>query len=179
MGEGYNLFATLENLPYNIIEHLFTNSDAEIIWKLLKYTTADAWTKDNLTTSEKAALVYNGEDISDSYCVFRDSYADDGTSEQKTFLRVYVHSAIPENRTTGLVNICFEVYSHPKINHLDNYKQRVDMIIQALLKIFQEANIGGSGFFFFDADRSYQNMIKPITSKTYKGKILIMGVNMF
>lgn len=168
----------MQDLPYNVISHLFTNTDAEIIWKLLKYPTRDAWGEADLTHDQKAALVYSGQDISTDYCVFTDSYTDDGTSEQKTFLRIYVHGIHPENRTTGYINICFEVYAHPKISHLDNNKQRVDMIMQALLKIFQDADIGGAGHFFFDSERSPQNLMKGIASKTYKGKALIMSVNM-
>jgi hypothetical protein len=178
MSEAYNVYQGLDSIPYKVIEHLFLNQEADIIWKLLKYNSSDAWSKPTLTPSEKAGLVYNGEEISTPYCVFRDSFSDDGTSEQKTFLRIYTHTIIPESRTTGIVNLCFEVYTHTKINHLSNYKQRVDMIIQALLKVFQDSEIGGAGSFYFNADRSYLNSIKIIASKFYQGKSLIMGVNM-
>lgn len=178
MSETYNLFEGMDLLPYTIISHLFTNSDAEIIWKLLKYTTADAAAQANLTSAEKRALVYNGEEDSTPFSVFRDCYMDDGTSDQKTFLRVYTFSAVPENRTVGFINICFEVYTHPKISHLQNNKTRTDMIIQALLKVFNGSTVGGAGAFFFDADRSPTNMIKTLAYRTYQGKALIMGLNM-
>jgi hypothetical protein len=48
------------------------------------------------------------------------------------------------------------VFSHYKINHLSNYKTRVDYMVEQLLGTFNGANIGGIGLMSFDkmADQS-------------------------
>ena len=55
--EEYATYENMTNISYKIIEHLMTNPDAEIIWKLLKYNDADAYSRPNLTLEEKAALI--------------------------------------------------------------------------------------------------------------------------
>lgn len=174
---AYNKYTILTDLPYNVVTHLFTNDKAEIIWKLLKYNDSDAWMKPDLTQDEKAALVYNGELNDAGYCIFRDQSSDDGQDTQKTFLRIFVNGVIPSGRTVGIANISFEVLSHSKITHLSNYQQRVDVIIKTLLDIFNGEYIGGLGQFFFNADKSSADMIKTISKKYYKGKELIMSLN--
>ena len=85
-------YATYSSIPsesYKIIEHLITNPKAEIIWKLLKYNDADAYTRPNLTQKEKAALIYKGETIQADYRVFFDFMMDDAETEMNTILRIY------------------------------------------------------------------------------------------
>ena len=55
--DAYATYGVMPELSYKIIEHLMTNPEAEIIWKLLKYNDAEAWSKPNLTKKEKAAMM--------------------------------------------------------------------------------------------------------------------------
>ena len=175
---SYATYDNLINISYRIVEILMTSPDAEIIWKLLKYNDADAYTRPNLTQKEKAALIYKGEAIQADYRVFFDFMMDDAETEMNTILRIYPAEVYPINRVTGLCTINFEVFTHSKINHLSNYTTRVDVIIQTLIDILNGADIGGIGVLFFDNQASRYDKIQTIGQKPYKGKLLKMSVNM-
>lgn len=174
----YATYESMTNLSYKIIEHLMTNPDAEIIWKLLKYNDADAYSRPNLTAEEKAKLIYNGEAILSNYNVFFDYMMDDAEDEMKTLLRIYPAEIYPQNRVAGICTINIEVFTHGKINHLSNYTTRVDVIIQTLLKVLNGADVGGVGVLFFDNQASRYDKVQTIGQKPFKGKLLKMSVNM-
>lgn len=172
----YATLSLMPNISYKIIQHLMTDERAEMLWKLLKYQDADAWQQPNLTKEEKAALIYNGQPDQSEYSVFLDFMMDDADTEMKTFLRIYPSEVYPTNRTTGLCNVTFEVYTHSQINHLSNYTTRVDIIIQTLLEVLNGADVGGVGVLFFDREASAYNQIQTIGQKPFKGKMLRMSV---
>ena len=174
----YATYEVLPNIPYKIVEHLMTSPDAEIIWKLLKYTDADAYDKENLTLEEKSKLIYSGQSDASKYCVFFDYMMDDAEYEMNTLLRIYPAEVYPNTRVHGLCSINLEVFCHAKTNHLSNYTTRVDTIIQALLKVLNGADIGGIGVMFFDNQGSRYDKIQIIGQKPYKGKLLKMSVHL-
>lgn len=174
----YNKYRDLPQIAYRIIEHLMLDDNANIIWKLLKYNDPNAYSKDDLTQEEKAALIYDGIGHENDYNVFLDYMMDDAVKEEKTFLRIYPSYTTPRTRTTGIQDITIEVYVHSKINHLTNYSTRTDMIIQALLEVLNGCDIGGLGCMFFDNSISGYDRIQIIGQKPYKGKMLIMSVNL-
>ena len=176
--EEYATYENMTNISYKIIEHLMTNPDAEIIWKLLKYNNADAYSRPNLTLEEKAALIYNGQAKQSDYNVFFDYMMDDAEDDMKTLLRIYPADVYPLNRVTGLCVVNIEVFTHSKLNHLSNYTTRVDVIIQTLLKVLNGSDIGGVGVLFFDHQSSRYDRIQTIGQKPFKGKLLKMSVNM-
>ena len=178
MEREYATYSSMPNVSYKIIEYLITNPKAEIIWKLLKYNDADAYTRPNLTQKEKASLIYKGEAIQADYRVFFDFMMDDAETEMNTILRIYPAEVYPINRVTGLCTINLEVFTHSKINHLSNYTTRVDVIIQTLIDVLNGADIGGVGVLFFDNQASRYDKIQTIGQKPYKGKLLKMSVNM-
>ena len=178
MEREYATYSSMPNVSYKIIEYLITNPKAEIIWKLLKYNDADAYTRPNLTQKEKASLIYKGEAIQADYRVFFDFMMDDAETEMNTILRIYPAEVYPINRVTGLCTINLEVFTHSKINHLSNYTTRVDVIIQTLIDVLNGADIGGIGVLFFDNQASRYDKIQTIGQKPYKGKLLKMSVNM-
>jgi len=176
-----NAYATYNVLPeisYRILEHLMTNPEAEIIWKLLKYNDADAWKKGNLTQKEKANMIYNGMSNQDDFNVFLDFFMDEATNKEKSFLRIYPSSLYPTTRTYGICMVNIEVYIHSQINHLSNYTTRLDTIIQKLLEVLNGCDIGGVGVLFFDGDVTNYNRIITTGEKPYKGKVITMGVNL-
>jgi len=87
--DAYATYGVMPELSYKIIEHLMTNPEAEIIWKLLKYNDAEAWSKPNLTKKEKAAMIYDGVGAQDDFNVFLDYFMDESTNKEKSFLRIY------------------------------------------------------------------------------------------
>lgn len=170
----YNL---IPKLSYNIISKLLLSPEAEIIWKLLKYTDADAYSMPNLTLEEKTSLIYKGEADQTKYCVFFDYMTDDAEDEMRTLLRIYPAETYPLTRVTGICTVNFEVFAHAKINHLSNYTTRVDTIIQTLIKVLNGVDVGGVGVLFFDNQSSRYDKIQVIGQKPYKGKLLKMSVN--
>ena len=100
--EAYAKYSILPDLAYNIIEYLISSSEAEIIWKLLKYDDVNAWNKPNLTLDEKRALIYPGGEHSENYRVFLDFVMDDAVDKEATYLRIYPAQVYPQNRTIGI-----------------------------------------------------------------------------
>jgi hypothetical protein len=65
-----------------------------------------------------------------------------------------------------------EVYSHYKINMLNNYTTRIDTIIQQLIEVFNGAEISGLGRMYFDAKANPRSRASIIGQIPMKGKIL-------
>ena len=80
----YATYEAMKLASYRIIEHLIENPDAEIIWKLLKYDDADAYSRPDLTIDEKRELIYNGQSIQTDFRVFFDFMMDDAENEMNT-----------------------------------------------------------------------------------------------
>lgn len=175
--EAYNTYAQVPNFSYRIIEHLMTSEKADTLWKLLKYNDADAYAKPNLTIEEKAALIYKGIGTEDNYSVFLDYMSSDAVATVKTFLRIYPGEAFPQTRTTGIQGINLEVFVEHTINHLADYTTRVERITQILLEVLNGADIGGVGVLFFDAKASRFCRISTAGVSPFKGKLIVMAVN--
>ena len=173
--EAYNSYETLSDLSYNCVTYLLENN--EMIWKLLKHNSADAWNESDLTHAEKAALIYAGEQDGSKARVFLDIGQPDVLTEEICILRISPVSIIPRNRTVGIVTMLFEVYSHYKINHLSNYKTRIDLICQNLLGEFNGVEMGGIGKMFFDSIRSTDNKMTAGGVTPFRGKRLAMSTN--
>ena len=61
----------MPNIPQNCCYKLINEN--EIVWKLLKYNTNDAWKMPNLTKEEKIALIYPGTpEYEEDYNVYFD-----------------------------------------------------------------------------------------------------------
>lgn len=151
---AYNDFSQFSELSYNCIKFLMDNN--ELIWKLLKYSDPDAWSKSNLSQAEKASLIYSGQQDTSQYHVFMDGKQPDVLMSEVSLLRIAPHYAIGINRTVGVIEMSMEVFSHYKVNHLSNYTTRIDSMTQQLLSVFNGANVGGLGLMTFDkmADQS-------------------------
>ena len=175
---AYATYGVMPHISYKIIEHLINNPNAEIIWKLLKYTDADAWKKPNLTKEEKTKMIYDGKTSQDNCNVFLDYFMDEATNQEKSFLRIYPSYIFPKNRTSGICCVNMEVYIHSQINHLSNYTTRLDTIIQKLIEILNGVDINGVGVLYFDYDATTYCRVSTTGEKPYKGKHLTMGVNL-
>jgi hypothetical protein len=173
----YAKYDVLPTLGYNVVSNLMNNSNAEIIWKLLKDKTPDAWNITNLTIAEKRALIYKGSEDAQNFAIFFDSGMDNSITDESIYLRIYPYSGNPLNPYTGIVDIAFEMLCHYKINTLSNYTTRVDSIMSALLDCLNGADIGGLGRLYFDASRSRNNKFQNFNQVPFKAKILIMGIN--
>jgi len=140
---AYNKYPQFDEYSYELIKYMIDNN--EVIWKLLKYNTPDAWDRPNLTKSEKVALIYKGSGITSDFRVFMDDGAPDVEVDEVCQVRIYPASLFPENRTVTSMGVVMETYSHYKINTLSNYTTRVDRITKELLATFNGTNVHGIG----------------------------------
>ena len=115
---AYNDFQWFDEMSMNCINRLMDKS--ELVWKLLKYSTRDAWNRPNLTVAEKRELIYAGQDDESKYRVFSDIGQNDSWTIETCVIRISPHSAVGKNRTVGVVNMTFELFSHYKINTMSN-----------------------------------------------------------
>lgn len=175
--EGYNLYPDYDTFPYQAITYLMNNN--ETIWRLLKYNVPDAWDVNqyaNLTLDEKRALIYNGQEDSSLFRVFMDVGQSDVVTGEQSILRISNYAMYPENRTVTTLSIMMEIYSHYKINHLSNYKTRVDVVIGELLKTFNGVDIkAGIGRVNFDRLGNINDRMINGSQIPFKGKWLILG----
>ena len=170
---SYNLFTGYDNYPYECVKLLMATD--EMIWKLLKYNSADAWNKANLTYAEKASLIYAGQDNTTDFRVFMEQGQPDVNTLENCQIRISNYSIYPENRTISTVSIMVEVYSHFKTNHLSNYKTRNDMVMQRLLSTFNGSKIENLGKLYFDRLGSESNRQEGGGQLPYKGKWAVLS----
>ena len=175
--QKYATFDAYPSFSYQIITHLIDSPDAEIIWKLLKYDTNDAFAKPNLTRDEKKAMIYDGGSIATDFRVFIDQGNADSVTEIMTLMRIYPLALIPENYTNGVASINFEVYSHSETNTMKNRRTKIDTIVQALIKSLNGKDIKGLGVLFFNANRSRYDKTIAVGLTPFKGKCLTMSTN--
>jgi hypothetical protein len=145
---AYNDFKQFSKLSYTCIKYMMENN--ELIWKLLKYTSPDAWNKPDLTQEEKAALIYAGQQDSSKFNVFMDGKQPDVLVDECTLVRIMPNYALGMNRTVGVIEVSMEVFSHYKINHLSNYSTRIDTIAGELLALFNGSDVGALGLMAID-----------------------------
>lgn len=170
---AYAKYTQLDSSPYVCVNHLMENS--ELVWKLLKYNTPDAWQKSDLSQSEKAELIYSGQENLTDFRVFLDTGQPDVWVEEVTILRFGTYSLYPDDRTRGTLSMLLEVYSHYKINYLTNYKTRVDMIAQEFLRVFNGATLGGIGQFYFDIMGNRNARAEVAGQIPFKGRYMIFS----
>ena len=168
----YNKFETLPLASYNITKYLMDNE--ETIWKLLKYSDADAWNKPNLSLGEKAALVYAGQPNETDFRVFNSVGQDNSWTVEACLLRISPATILPNNYVFGYSSIAFEVYCHYKVVTLSNYMNRIDYASQRLIECLNGAEIDGVGRLFFDHRASAFSKSILIGSIPYKGRATIM-----
>jgi hypothetical protein len=170
--EVYNKFTALPDLSYNCVKYLMDND--QTVWKLLKYSSPDAWDQPDLTISEKGSLIYDGSEDTTNFRIFLDVGQDDSWIQEACIIRISPLTIIPTNYVYGQVIMSFEIYSHYKVNHLSNYTTRLDMVTQRLIEVFNGAEIGGLGRLYFDKRTSPQTLVRTIGSIPMKGKVVTM-----
>lgn len=171
---SYAQYSGFDEIGYNCIKYLRDND--QVIWKLLKYNTPDAWNKANLTVAEKNALIYDGSDNTADFHVFQDMGQPDVETSETCIIRVHPYAITAANRVVGSIKVMFEVYSHYKINHLDNYKTRNDMIVQRFLQTFNGATIEGLlGTLHLDDMGTYGTRMETGGQLPFRGKWILLG----
>lgn len=199
---AFNRFVNLDSIEDRIINYLInsTTHNAERIWKLLKYGTLDALTKNNLTKKEKSELIYRGEDEQTNKRVFMQSYLDDAFSTQCSLLKIYIDSVVPVNHLTAIVNVGIDIMSHSKtqivyndsMDDIENpetyreieqqivYKNRNTLLLKCILAELNGADIEGIGQFQFNQKQSVfdQSRSGIFDNKMYNGSKTIFSTQM-
>ncbi len=172
---AYNNFGVFSELSYNCIKYLMDNN--ELVWKILKYSDPDAYNFPDLTQEEKGMLIYAGQQDSSQYHVFMDGKQPDVLMTEITLLRIMPHYAVGLNRTVGYIEVSMEVFSHYKINHMSNYKTRVDTIAGELLALFNGSNVGGLGLMSFNKMADASARLFQAGQIPFGGKTIIFSVH--
>jgi hypothetical protein len=170
---AYNDFSQFSKLSYNCIKLMMDENES--IWKLLKYTSPDAWSKPNLTQEEKAALIYAGQQDSSKFNVFMDGKQPDVLVNEVTLIRIMPYYAIGMNRTIGVIEVSMEIFSHYKINHLSNYTTRIDAITGDLLALFNGVDVGALGLMALDRMIDQSSRLFQVGQIPFGGKQLIFS----
>ena len=183
---AFNNFEEMPEFPYRIIEVLLQDKSQEVenFWKLLKYTDQNALKNDNLTFSEKKALIWTGDSIEQNYNIFLKPLIGSSldTAEAQTQLRLYRYNTVPTNQHEAI--ICFEA------DFITNEKtslvrkngllcERTDVMESLFLSIMNGRDIKiGSGIFTFDRtlSRSCNSQLNISNSKSFYGRSLIMAL---
>ncbi len=176
--EGYNKFSSYPDIAYNCVSYLLSDSNSELLWKLLFYNDADAWKTDTnhptLTIEQKRSLIYAGEQDQTSYRVFLDFGMDDAWDVEATQIRIGALDLVPSNNIVGYITMAFEVYSHFRVNTLSNRRTRIDIITQSMLSAFNGEHVEGIGTLYFNARATRQCRSVLIGKIPYKGRRTIM-----
>ena len=183
---AFNNFEEMPEFPYRMIEVLLkeTSQDVEDFWKLLKYTDQNALKNDNLTFSEKKALIWTGDSIEQNYNIFLKPLIGSSldSADAQTQLRLYRYNTVPTNQHEAI--ICFEA------DFITNEKtslvrrngllcERTDVMESLFLSIMNGRDIKiGSGIFTFDRtlSRSCNSQLNISNSKSFYGRSLIMAL---
>jgi hypothetical protein len=172
---SYNTFPQFADFSYNCISYLMENN--EVIWKLLKYNTNDAWksTYADLTQAEKAALIYDGSEDTSKFRVFLDGGQPDAVTGEIALLKIYPVGAKGNNHVWGSVTMCLDSFAHSKVNTMSNYRTRTAWMTQQLIETFNGVSIGGLGKLMLDSTWDTTSKLNEFGVTPFKGYQLILS----
>lgn len=157
----YINFEKYSEFSYNIIKKLVLEGNN--MWKLLKYSQADALTREDLSTEEKISLIYKGEADSSSFRVFRIPLTDDAFVDQVCKIHVFPWVLDPYQRTNGVQTFLIQIVCHNKIGTLSDGRSRCDVLIEEIGRILNGAEINGIGPLQFNAAGGRPDYLKQVT----------------
>lgn len=177
----FNTFASLPNIPYNIVVHLAKDPKADNLFKLLKYNDYDALGKPNLSLQEKLSLVWKNDPDQNKYNIFFTQMVENEQTEERTLLKIYKYTTSPENAQTAVVSYEFDILTGGKITMVEynGYPcSRLDVAEAILLESLNGIDVNGVGYFQFNQqlsrlDRSYYGIGN---NTNFTGHGIIMSV---
>jgi hypothetical protein len=158
---------------YNAVAHMMNVN--EDIWKLLKYNDSDCLNKPNLTMSEKAALIYKGEPDESIFRLFLADGEINAFISEATVMRIFTYSIYPENRTASTVTLAFDLFTHFRVSHLNDYSTRTERMTQIVLEVFNGEMIPDVGQMFFDVMGNKEIRDYGQGQIPFKGKRLLLS----
>ena len=157
--QSYASYLNMPLIPYNILSALVTNesTEAEKIWKILKYPDAKAFEKPNLTYTEKMELVWNPTEQlntmpQDGYRLFLKPLvpASLNTDSSQTQLRISTLDIKSRNQREAVISCCLSITTNETSCMVyDDYfrlLERTDVMVSLLLEVLNGIDLGvGSG----------------------------------
>lgn len=180
-----NKFSSMPFIPYNIVEYLALDVEAENLWKLLKYSTYDCLSKPNLTLDEKLGMLCKNEDRQEDYSLFLSPLVENMIPEEKPILKIYKIITGFENNTEGLFGVAnyrFDILYGGKMGIIEYQNtpcNRGDTIEMELIKSLNGADIkSGGGFMEFNPklSRNCGSVLNLGNQTTYVGTSVVMAI---
>lgn len=180
----YNSLSALPTAPYKIMTYLATSKDteAENLWKIIKYPDYNALSQPNLTFKEKMDLVSKYGPQAD-YNIFLTSLIEDAIAESKCILKMYTYFVHPIQLYTANVVFAFDFLFGGKMAtvELDGAPvARGDLFINSILTILNGVEVGGVGKLIFHEDMSRYALARNVigNQKTFAGVTLYLSTVM-
>ena len=157
----YNSFKGISRVPYIIVtEYLFYNED---IWKLLYYVTdengdpiARPLERQNLTSKQKRALIYDGKnDINDFRVFFSNTPLSEETTGQVQQIRIFRDRILPKDVFMSNATWTIELPCHNAISTIivdDIIVNRTDLLQEEIFETLNGREISGIGTLMFSYD---------------------------
>lgn len=176
---NYNNFRDVPKFPYQIFLYLMNNDN---LFKLLKYDTADALSKPNLTIDEKRELLYvdNPNKDETQFNIFLKPLVSDELTKQCTQLRFYKTNISPTNNIMSTLLFRFDIIIGSKMGLIydedDIPCSRIDRIESEILSTLNGSDIGIGRFQFNrELSRSCSANLGISNSKTFYGSSIVMA----
>ena len=188
---SYNNFLEMPRIPYKIVEKLATdtNSSAENLWKILKYATTKPLDEDNLTFSEKMALLWTPDKVDSSqenlFRVFLKPLVSSSLNDadEQIQLKIFRNDSVPNNSNMAMLTYRFDLITQEACCHVydeDGFLvERTDMMEAYLLDCLNGSDNGiGSSFLEFNRmmSSSSKSIISINNSKSIYGRSFLMGL---
>ena len=178
---NFNSFADMPQIPYKIILYLVKNN--QNIFKILKYDTADALSKPDLSIEEKMQMIYvdDTDDSEDHFGLFLKPLIGDELTKQCTQLRIFKVSMTPTDRVSAILNYEFDTICGSKMSLIYDEDgipcSRIDIMEKEILSTLNGVDEFGIGYFQFSQDlsRYCTERLGISNSKTFFGSSLVLS----
>lgn len=177
---SFNQFTQMPFIPYLLIEKLMEN---ENIWKILKYSTYDCLSKENLSLEEKSQMIWKNQDNQIDYNVFLTPLIEDMIYDSKTILKCYRYYSVPLTHINSIVTYEIDILYGGKISLIDYNGvpcSRSDVLETEIIKTLNGSDVGGIGYFQFNKELSSFCQSKMVlgNDKTFTGSAIVFGTNL-
>lgn len=174
----FNSLSALPYIPYNILVYLAQSSDAEDIWKMLKYSTYDALSKPNLTFEEKMAFIWK-EGPQENFGVFLTPLVEDEITKSKCIFKIYDYYIQPNQPYSAETTYAFDFLyggNMALVEYNATPVSRGDLFIAKIMAVLNGAYVGGVGKLIFSQQASRYSGGKSVigNSRTFTGVSLYL-----
>lgn len=114
---NYNRFENLDGIEAKLAKHLISSNSkhAQNVWKLLKYGSLDALSKDNLTEEQKYDLLCTDSGDKDQKRLFINPLPGDAWPEQCSFICIYTGDIAPVDHMRAVVDVTVDIVTHSSV----------------------------------------------------------------